>query len=104
MFMNVDALPLWYMTEMLNALFHGIQGLLKQEGRGDAEVNDALVEGSGGDHTKRTESFVCFEVPLSAKFTDKAMHKIRDYTQYTLLVQNAICVSVYVKPELHIHF
>jgi hypothetical protein len=89
MFMNADALPLWCMKEMLNALFHGIQGLLKQGGRGDAEVNDALVEGSAGDRTKRTESYVCFEVPLSAKFMDTAMHKVRDYAQYTLLVQNA---------------
>ena len=55
------------------------------EGRGDAEVNDALVEGSAGDHTKRTESYVCFEAPLSAKFMDTAVHKVRDYAQYTLL-------------------
>ena len=101
--MNVDALPLWYMKEMLNALFHGIQGLLKQEGRGDAEVNDALVEGSAGDHTKRTESYVCFEVPLSAKFMDTAVHEVGDCTQYTLLVLNAVCVLVYLEPQTYIY-
>lgn len=85
MYMNVDALPLWYMKEMLSALFHGIQGLLKQEGKGDAEVNDALVEGSAGDHTKGTESYVGFEVLVSAKFMDTAMHKVRDHSQCTLL-------------------
>jgi hypothetical protein len=74
MFINVEALPLWYRKEMLNTLFHGIQGLLRQEGRVRAEVNDALVEGSAGDRTNRTESYVCFQVSVTNKFMNKAVH------------------------------
>jgi hypothetical protein len=95
MFINVDALPLWYIKETLNALFHGTQGLLRQEGRVYAEVNDTLVEGSAGDRTNRTESYVCFQVFLTNKFMNKAMHKTGHRTRYTVFQENSIRILVF---------
>jgi hypothetical protein len=94
MFINVDALPLWYIKVTLNALFHGTQGLLRQEGRVCAKVNDTLVEGSAGDRTNRTESYVRFQVSLTNKFMNKAMHKTAHRTRYTVFKENSIRILV----------
>jgi hypothetical protein len=69
---------------MLNALFHGIQGPLRQEGRGDAEVNDALLEGSAGDHANRTESYVGFQAGLPTKFCVRSQGP---YAIYSVCIQ-----------------